>query len=339
MRVTIRPAIPADAEALTAVARAGKRHWGYPEAWLEAWGDLLTITPEYLARNVVCCAEDATGRVVGFYGLEHDGDRFRMEDLFLAPAAIGCGLGRQLFEHAVATARALGATLLVIEADPNAEGFYLRMGAERIGESVSRVTGTERVVPRLRYELRETAPQHVPGVAAVELTAAQERALRRLVGLLDQPGACYQFTGGFAGNLHGSRWPLHDLDVDVARADLSRVAELLRPYTTRPLGLYVDHEFELQLLRAEIEGVAIDISQAEEAYARIGGRRVPLGTSLAHRRRVRVLDLEVWVQPLGELIAYKELLGRAADLADLRRLHGKDREPPCGSVSALPKER
>jgi hypothetical protein len=154
----------------------------------------------------------------------------------------------------------------------------------------------------------------------IALTAAQERALRRLVGLLDLSGACYQFTGGFAGNLHGSRWALHDLDVDVARADLPRLAEILAPYTTRPLGLYLDDEFELQMLRAEVERVAVDVSQAEEGYARLGGRRLPLGTTLANRRRVRVLDLEVWVQPLEELIAYKVLLGRAADLADLRAL-------------------
>ncbi len=157
---------------------------------------------------------------------------------------------------------------------------------------------------------------------AIELTAAQERALRRLVGLLDEAGAAYQFTGGFAGNLYGSRWPLHDLDVDVPQRDLPRLEEVLRPYTTRPLGPYVDDEFELQLLRAEIEGVEIDVSQVEEAYARVGGRRVPLGTSLARRRRMSVLGLEVWVQPLEELIAYKELLGRSADLAELRRLRG-----------------
>ena len=146
---------------------------------------------------------------------------------------------------------------------------------------------------------------------------------RRLAGILDEVGVCYQFTGGFAGNLHGSGWPLHDLDVDVARADLPRVVELLRPYTTWPLSLYVDDEFELQLLRAEMEGVAIDISQAEEAYARVGGQRVPLGTSLLDRQRVSVLDLEVWVQPLRELIAYKELLGRRADVANLRALQAR----------------
>jgi len=154
----------------------------------------------------------------------------------------------------------------------------------------------------------------------IAVTASQEQALRRLVGVLDRAAVAYQFTGGFAGNLHGSRWPLHDLDLDVAAADLPRLADLLRPFTTRPLGRYVDHEFDLQLLRAEMNGVGIDVSQVEDAFALTGGRRVPLGTSLARRVRVPLLDFAVWVQPLDELIAYKALLGRTADLADLLAL-------------------
>jgi GNAT superfamily N-acetyltransferase len=153
MHVTIRPAAPSEAEALTALALAGKRHWGYPESWLEAWRELLTITPNYVAAHLVCCAEDGTGRVVGFYTLERDGGRLRLEHLFLAPSHIGCGLGRQLFEHAVQSARALGASELLIESDPNAEGFYWHEGARRIGAIVSRLTGEERVVPLLRYAL------------------------------------------------------------------------------------------------------------------------------------------------------------------------------------------
>jgi hypothetical protein len=152
------------------------------------------------------------------------------------------------------------------------------------------------------------------------LTAAQERAIRDLVGILESAGIRYQFTGGFAGNLHGSSWPLHDLDIDVAKEDFPRLAELLRPHTLEPMGLFVDSEFELVLLRGEIDGIPIDVSQAEEAYARVGGKRVPLNIHLEHRVRVPLLDLEVWVQPLPDLIAYKTLLGRTADLADLQTL-------------------
>ena len=95
----------------------------------------------------------------GYYALERDGDRLRLEDLFLAPSQIGHGLGRQLFEHAVQTARALRVAELLIESDPNAEGFYLRMGAQRIGQTVSCLTGVERVVPLLRYVLGRTCPK------------------------------------------------------------------------------------------------------------------------------------------------------------------------------------
>jgi GNAT superfamily N-acetyltransferase len=326
MPVTIRPAAASDADTLTGLALAGKRHWGYPEAWLEAWRDSLTITPSYIAANVVCCAEAGAGRVIGFYTLERDGDRFVLENLFLNPSFIGHGIGRQLFAHAARAAQGLGATEMIIDSDPNAEKFYLRMGAVRIGQTVSRLTGEERIIPKLRYALGG-APLPVAEKLAIELSAAQESALRTLIGILDEANAPYQFTGGFAGNLHGSRWPLHDLDVDVGRADLPRVAELLRPWTTVPLGLYVDEEFELQLLRGEIEGVGIEVSQVEEAYARVNGQRVSLATTLANRRRATVLDMEVWVQPLTELIAYKGLLGRSLDLADLRRLRCSSQVP------------
>jgi GNAT superfamily N-acetyltransferase len=172
MNVTIRPAAASEADTLTALALAGKRHWGYPESWLDAWRGLLTITPEYLTANVVHCAEDGAGRVVGFYALERDGASFRLDNLFLAPSAIGNGLGRQLFEHAVQEARALGAAELLIEADPNAEGFYRHMGAQRIGETVSRVTGSERIVPQLRYVLPGPARSvcDIPGEVAVRGT-------------------------------------------------------------------------------------------------------------------------------------------------------------------------
>jgi GNAT superfamily N-acetyltransferase len=149
----IRPALPSEAEHLTELSLAGKRHWGYPEAWVETWREYLTVTLDYLATHTVACAEDETDAVVGFYALKHDGDRFELDTLILTPSFIGRGLGRQLFEHAAQTARALGAFEMLIEADPNAEGFYLRMGAIRYGANVSRLTGAERVLPLLRYAL------------------------------------------------------------------------------------------------------------------------------------------------------------------------------------------
>ena len=66
---------------------------------------------------------------------------------------IGTGLGRKLFGHAMRRAQELGAGTVTIEADPNAEGFYRRMGARRAGENVYELEGGERALPVMVVEL------------------------------------------------------------------------------------------------------------------------------------------------------------------------------------------
>ena len=137
---------------LTEIAHAAKRHWGYPGRWMQLWRDTLTVTPEYIAGNEVYVArlEDA---IVGFYALMGSGAKLTLDHLWLSPAQIGTGIGRNLFNHAVATARQLGAVELEIEADPNAVGFYERMGATRVGENVYELGGQPRLLPLLVYKL------------------------------------------------------------------------------------------------------------------------------------------------------------------------------------------
>jgi GNAT superfamily N-acetyltransferase len=62
-------------------------------------------------------------------------------------------IGRALFEHALAQIKKLGHRTLRIEADPNAEGFYTRMGARRVGVTVTRIENQRRELPLLRYDL------------------------------------------------------------------------------------------------------------------------------------------------------------------------------------------
>ena len=76
----------------------------------------------------------------------------RTEHMWVAPEHPGVGIGAALFEHAVETARAEGAPELRIASDPNAEGFYKRMGAHRVGTSTKDVAGPNRELPILIYE-------------------------------------------------------------------------------------------------------------------------------------------------------------------------------------------
>ncbi len=143
---------PEEAAALTEIAFAAKRHWGYPERWIQLWADVLTITSELITRNPTFSAID-DGRVAGFYSLTID-PRPDLNHLWILPDAMGRGIGRALFEHAVQQAKELGFATFEIEADPNAEPFYLHMGAERVGATVTKLEGKPRELPLLIYRIK-----------------------------------------------------------------------------------------------------------------------------------------------------------------------------------------
>jgi predicted N-acetyltransferase YhbS len=69
------------------------------------------------------------------------------------PEFLGTGIGRALFDHAVCRAAALGAGVVSVESDPNAEGFYRRMGARRVGEISYPIDGQKRTLPLLAVEV------------------------------------------------------------------------------------------------------------------------------------------------------------------------------------------
>ncbi|MEU2613369.1 GNAT family N-acetyltransferase [Micromonospora sp. NPDC007271] len=150
MDLLIRPARPAEAGDLTELALRSKGHWGYDAEFLARCRTELTLTPADMATRQVTVAE-REGQVVGLLVLAGAPPELDLDMLFVDPPAIGSGVGRVLFEHAVAAARAAGARTLWIDADPGAEPFYRHVGAVPAGTSVSPSTG--RTLPRLRHNL------------------------------------------------------------------------------------------------------------------------------------------------------------------------------------------
>jgi GNAT superfamily N-acetyltransferase len=84
---------------------------------------------------------------VGVYRVIGNPPEGELSDLWLDPSFIGRSLGRRLFRHALDTAAGHGYQTLIIESDPNAEGFYTAMGAGRIGD---RRSASGRILPLLR---------------------------------------------------------------------------------------------------------------------------------------------------------------------------------------------
>ena len=152
-RPTIRDARPGETDRLTEVAWTAKGHWGYPAAWMEAWRPALTLTAAFVEAHPVFVAVDADDRPLACAALVPDGADVQLEHVWVAPEAMGRGLGRALVAHAAAAARALGGRTLWIDSDPNAAAFYERLGAEPAGTVRADVCGTRRELPRLRLDL------------------------------------------------------------------------------------------------------------------------------------------------------------------------------------------
>jgi len=153
----LRLATASECGSLSALALRSKAYWGYDPVFLQPCRFELTVDPKAAtAGRVVVLVEEET--TLGFYALSPGERREEAEIslLFVEPAVIGHGIGRALWEHAVAKARAQGLKRLKVLSDPFALGFYRAVGATLSGKIRSGVRapdGSERCLPVLHFEL------------------------------------------------------------------------------------------------------------------------------------------------------------------------------------------
>ncbi|KAK3187002.1 hypothetical protein K4F52_004168 [Lecanicillium sp. MT-2017a] len=146
----LRRAKPSEAEALTTLAIAAKSHWGYSPEFMAAARAELTITPDDISSRPVIVAEQTTKTttttggegggspsLAAVYSIAGDPPRAELSFLWVQPQKMGMGLGRLLWRDALRRAAEMGYEVMLVDADPNAEGFYARMGADKVGESES----------------------------------------------------------------------------------------------------------------------------------------------------------------------------------------------------------
>jgi len=148
----IRRAVPSEADALSDLAFRSKASWGYSTDFMAACRDALTIRSDAIAHDPVYVLENG-GQAVGFYHIVSAPPNGVLADLWIAPGSQRQGLGRRLFEHALKTAATSGYDELIVESDPNAESFYLAMGARRVGANPSPMGGG-RQLPVFTIRLR-----------------------------------------------------------------------------------------------------------------------------------------------------------------------------------------
>lgn len=154
MSIEIRRAEAFEASELTAIAFAAKRHWGYPDAWIDLWADELSVDSRYIEENRVFLAADGT-RTLGWCALSEERGEYWLDYCWVLPEAAGRGIGRALILETFRLAAELRSSTLKVIADPNAEGFYCKMGFRRIGDHPSVPSG--RRLPVLEADVANSA--------------------------------------------------------------------------------------------------------------------------------------------------------------------------------------
>lgn len=126
-----------------------KGYWGYSQEQLEEWRANLRFEEEYIAGNTVkLILKDK--EVIGFFAIVK-GDNDELDHLWLLPKAIGKGYGNLVFEQILSECKTLNITEFYITSDPDAEGFYLKKGAFKVGEVYSEAQ--KRMLPKLKFTM------------------------------------------------------------------------------------------------------------------------------------------------------------------------------------------
>ena len=124
--MNFRRATVKDLKHLNKISIAAKRHWGYPEEWIENWRDDLTLDLGDLNSQEIFVIETER-KLIGFCSIKDQGDHYEVMHLWVLPEFIGKGFGKILLKESLASFNLKDKPICVL-ADPNAESFYTKQG-------------------------------------------------------------------------------------------------------------------------------------------------------------------------------------------------------------------
>lgn len=150
--INIRLAAAPENQLLADIAFKSEAHWGYETDYMERFRAIYKVTEDFIKYNPTYVIEEYDG-IIGFYGLSRNYKEISLEYFFIEPQSIGKGYGKLLWNHLVDTCKYLGIEQFSIVTSPQAKDFYLKLGAESLGE-VESLLKKGRMIPRLFYTVK-----------------------------------------------------------------------------------------------------------------------------------------------------------------------------------------
>jgi len=151
--INIRRAKVGEGSILTNIAINSEAYWGYDEEYMESFKNTYGVSENYISNYPTFLIED-NQIIVGFYSILMNVGETELEYFFINPDYIGKGYGKLLWNHVIENAKSLNIKQLEIVTSPEAIGFYIKMGAVKIGE-VESLVKVGRKIPRLIYKVEK----------------------------------------------------------------------------------------------------------------------------------------------------------------------------------------
>lgn len=152
---TCRKARLDEMDALTDLCMRSKQSNGYDDAFMAACEEELRVKRSWIEDDDFWVLETSDGHLAGCIRMELEGTdgAGELATCFVDPDFQGKGAGRQLFENFIARVKELGLKHIWLDADPEAEPFYARMGFVTTGRAPSgSIPG--RTLPRMEMHLK-----------------------------------------------------------------------------------------------------------------------------------------------------------------------------------------
>jgi hypothetical protein len=152
------------------------------------------------------------------------------------------------------------------------------------------------------------------------LSIDQKSTLFQLADKFSEYNIKFIVIGGLAAIAWGVKRKLVDIDIQVGTADFKKVEKIFAKEIIQSARHYKTEKWDIKQMIINLNGVDIDICQAEDFYVIKKGIKYLVPNSLAAASTKQVAGIEIPVLPLKELIKYKQLIARPVDMDDLSLL-------------------
>lgn len=153
-----------------------------------------------------------------------------------------------------------------------------------------------------------------------------KKCLLWITTILKELNIPFQISGGLAARAYGSTRELADIDIDIPENYFEILKDHVNQYIIFGPDNFKDENWGLLLMTLNYEEQEIDLGGAYQTKVRrsLNSKWHPIAVDFSKSIILDVLGLKLPVIPKHDLLAYKKILSRPVDIADINELSGTE---------------